>query len=124
MAKIRESGEDYLETILVLHNKSGYVRSIDVANETGFSKPSISRAMGILKEEGLITIDKGGQLIFTDEGRRRAESVYERHIVITDFLEQVLGVSHDNAERDACKIEHDLSDETYEKLKSFAKNHK
>lgn len=120
MSKILESGEDYLETILILHNKLGYVRSVDVAVETGYSKPSVSRAMGILKNAGYITVDRGGQLILTEAGKKKAESIYERHLIITDFFENILGVSHENAERDACKIEHDLSDESYEKLKEFA----
>lgn len=121
MAKILESGEDYLETILMLYNKTGYVRSVDVANETGYSKPSISRAMGILKDEGMITVDPGGQLILTEKGRQRAEAIYDRHVVITEFLEKVIGVSHETAEKDACKIEHDISEETFEKLKKFSK---
>ncbi len=122
MAKILESGEDYLETILILHNRTGYVRSIDVAGETGYSKPSVSRAVGILRDEGLLEIDPGGQLILTASGRKRAEAIYERHVVITEFLEKVLNVSHENAEHDACKIEHDLSDETYEKIKKYSLN--
>lgn len=116
---IYESGEDYLETILLLHNKTGFVRSVDIANELNFSKPSISRAMGILRENGLITVEPGGQIRLTPEGRAKAESVYERHVVITDFFESVLGVDKETSEHDACKIEHIISEESYGKLKKF-----
>lgn len=116
---IYESGEDYLETILMLHNETGFVRSVDIAEKLGFSKPSISRAMNILKEQGFITVGAGGQIILTDIGRERAESIYERHVILTEFFRDVLGVSEENASRDACKAEHDLSAESYEKLKEF-----
>ena len=116
---IYESGEDYLETILLLHEKTGFVRSVDIACELNYSKPSISRAMNILKESGYITVQAGGQILLTEEGRKKAESIYERHVNITRFLEEVLSVSHENAEHDACKIEHIISDESYEKLKRF-----
>ncbi len=114
-----ESREDYLETILLLMKKTGNVRSIDVANELGYSKPSISRAVGILKENGYITVDENGYISFTAEGLRLAESIYERHITIKKFFVEVLGVSEKTAEQDACKIEHILSEESYEKLKNF-----
>lgn len=118
---LHESGEDYLETILILHNKTGYVRSIDIATELGYSKPSVSRAMGILKTNGYITVEPSGQILLTEEGRKKAESVYNRHLVITEFLES-LGVSKENAELDACKIEHIISEETFSKIKeNFAK---
>lgn len=116
---IRESGEDYLETILILHRKNGFVRSIDVASELGYSKPSISRAMGILKTDGYITVEPSGQLILTDKGLAKAEQVYGRHVMLREFLHDTLGVSEENAEADACRIEHILSEETYSKLKSF-----
>ena len=116
---IRESGEDYLETILILHRKTGFVRSIDVANELGYSKPSISRAMGILKTDGYITVEPNGQLILTDKGLAKAEQVYGRHVMLRKFLHDTLGVSEENAEADACRIEHILSEETYSRLKSF-----
>ena len=116
---IYESGEDYLETILLLHEKTGFVRSVDIACELNYSKPSISRAVNILKESGYITVGAGGQIILTEEGRKKAESIYERHVNITRFLEDVLCVSHVNAEHDACKIEHIISEESYEKLKRF-----
>ncbi len=116
-----ESREDYLETILLLLEKKGSVRSIDIANELGYSKPSISRAMGILKENDYIKIDSGGYISFTESGRRLAESVYERHTAIKRFFIEILGVSEKTAEQDACKIEHILSDESFEKLKNFSR---
>ena len=119
---IRESGEDYLETILILHRKTGFVRSIDVANELGYSKPSISRAVGILKSDGYITVEPNGQLILTETGLAKAEQVYGRHIMLRKFLHDTLGVSEENAEADACRIEHILSEETYSKLKCFIEN--
>ncbi len=121
---IYESGEDYLETILLLHKKTGFVRSIDIANELSYSKPSISRAMNILKENGLITVESGGQIILTEQGRAKAEAVYERHVVIKEFLENVLKVSAETASHDACKIEHIISDESYQKLKEFTAENK
>ena len=119
---IRESGEDYLETILILHRKTGFVRSIDVAHELGYSKPSISRAVGILKSDGYITVEPNGQLVLTNTGLAKAEQVYGRHVLLRKFLKDTLGVSEENAEADACRIEHILSEETYSKLKSFIEN--
>lgn len=119
---IYESGEDYLETILLLNKKTGYVRSVDIANELNYSKPSISRAMGILKENGFITVENGGQIVLTDLGRAKAEQVYERHVTITAFFE-MLGVSPETAEHDACKIEHIISGESYLRLKEFMAGH-
>ena len=115
--KLQESGENYLETILILKNKQGYVRSVDVANELGFSKPSISRAMGILKNDGYITVEVGGNIQLTQKGSELAESVYERHRAITRFLNEKLGVDKDIAEKDACRIEHIISPETFESIK-------
>lgn len=116
---IYESGEDYLETILLLHKKTGYVRSVDIADQLGYSKPSISRAMGILKNDGYITVERGGQIMLTTEGKAKAEKVYGRHVMLYEFLNKILGVSEENAERDACRIEHILSEETCSKLKAF-----
>ncbi len=121
---IHESGEDYLETILILHKNTGFVRSIDIANELGYSKPSISRAVGILKSDGYITVEPNGQIVLTDSGKAKAEQVYERHLMLRKFLTDILGVSADNSEQDACRIEHILSEETYEKLKSFVESYK
>ncbi len=120
---IYESGEDYLETILILHNTTGFVRSIDVANKLGYSKPSISRAISILKENGYITVEKSGELVLTDLGKEKAEGIYLRHLVIKDFLVSVLGVNEDTANADACKIEHDISEESFTKLKAFLEEH-
>lgn len=117
--EIKESGENYLETILMLKNKNGNVRSVDVATELGFSKPSISRAMGILKNAGFIEIEHNGNIILTKDGYKRASAIYDRHITITEFLSQILGVSEENAENDACRIEHVISEETFLKLKNF-----
>lgn len=96
----------------------GYVRSVDIATELGFSKPSISRAMGILKEAGYIIVEPTGNIVLTDMGMDKAEQVYERHIVITKYLERVLGVSSKVAESDACRIEHIISEESFSKIKS------
>lgn len=121
---IRESGEDYLETILILHKKTGFVRSIDIANELGYSKPSISRAVSILKSDGYINVEKNGQIVLTESGRLKAEQVYDRHLMLRRFLSEILGVSAENSEQDACRIEHILSEETYSKLKKFIENYK
>lgn len=113
--KRQESLEDYLETILVL-NKSGAVRSIDVANKMNFSKPSVSVAMKNLKSKELITIDDNGFITLTDAGSKIAERIYERHRILTKALVN-LGVSEEIAREDACRIEHDISDETFTKIK-------
>ena len=121
--KLQESGENYLETILVLKKRLGYVRSVDVAAELGYSKPSVSRAMGILKNEDYVTIEPNGNICLTDKGMEKAASVYDRHITITRYLSEVLGVDLHTAEADACRIEHIISQETFEKIKAhLAKN--
>jgi len=117
--KIQESGENYLETILRLQKKNGSVRSIDIANEMDYSKPSISRAMGILRENGLIEMEHNGQIHLTESGLQMAEAIYERHRIICDFLINMLGVSPDTAENDACKIEHIVSNETFAAIKKI-----
>jgi len=114
--KVYESGENYLETILMLKQEKGHVRSIDVANKLGFSKPSVSRAMNILKQEGLITFEANGLINLTTTGLEKAKSVLERHIIITKFLHEHLGISAENAEKDACRIEHVISEETFKKM--------
>ena len=111
-----ESGEMYLETILVLSKSKKDVRSIDISEEMGFSKPSVSRAVGLLKNGGYITVSKDGFILLTDGGRQIAEKIYDRHNVITDFLVSI-GVSRDTAAKDACKIEHDISDESLDAIK-------
>lgn len=113
---LRKSAEDYLETILILQNEMGVVRSIDVANYLGFSKPSVSRAVASLRKEGYCTMQEDGQLLLTEKGKASAARVYERHVVLTELLTS-LGVSHENATNDACLIEHVMSDETFEKIK-------
>lgn len=119
MSKLRQSGEDYLETILILSKKGG-VRSVDVAAEMNVSKPSVSRAMGILKNGGFIKIDKNGYITFTEEGREIAEKIYERHTVLTDWLVGI-GVNEKTASEDACRLEHNFSSESFNKLKSHIK---
>lgn len=116
---LHESGEDYLETIYLLTRQNAFVRSVDIANELGFSKASISRAMRILREEGLVTVAGDGGIKLTKAGTRRAITVYERHTLITDFFAQYLGVNPVTAEKDACKIEHVISEETYLRLRSY-----
>ena len=118
--KIQESAENYLEAILVLMQKNGQVRSIDVAHYTGFSKPSISRAVGLLRDNGYVSIDQNGLLGLTESGMQIATSIYERHTVLTAFL-TALGVDAETAAEDACRIEHVLSEETFDKLKQHAK---
>lgn len=119
---LQESGEMYLETILVLSNKMGNVRSIDVCEYMGFSKPSVSRAIGLLKKGGYIVVDGNGHLILTDSGKEIADKIYERHNVLTEFLVQ-LGVNRNTAAEDACKMEHDISDESITAIKRFVAGH-
>ena len=114
--KLQESGEMYLETIYVLQEKKPYVRSIDVATEMNFSKPSVSRAMGILKSNGYITIAADGKITLTEEGERIACKTYERHNVLTKALIKI-GVDPSVAEEDACRVEHVISDETFDAIK-------
>lgn len=118
-----ESGEMYLETILVLTKRmgKGAVRSIDIATETGYSKPSVSRAVGILKDGGFIEISDGGYITLTDDGENVASTIYERHVTLTDFFVRI-GVKKETAAADACKIEHCLSTETFDKLKKHIKS--
>lgn len=117
---IQESGEMYIETIYMLTRENANVRSIDVCERMGYSKPSVSRAIGILKKDGYITVDSSGYITLTAEGRTIAEKMYERHTMLSRFLEE-LGVSADVAASDACKIEHAISDESFEAIKAFAK---
>ncbi len=121
--KMLESGENYIETILVLQKRSGHVHSVDVANELGYSRASVSRAMGILRKKELITIDELGHIHFTPQGFELAEKIYERHHILTSFLEKTLKVSPETAQADACRIEHVISDETFEQMKAFLLEH-
>ena len=118
-----ESGEMYLETILILQQRIRNVRSIDISEEMQFSKPSVSRAVKLLKTNGYINVDPNGYITFTDKGREVAEEIYERHQVLTKCLIS-LGVSEETASKDACKIEHDLSKETFEAIKEHMKHHR
>ena len=111
-----ESGEMYLETILVLSQKKPYVRAIDIGEHMGYSKPSVSRAMGLLKEGGYVRVDPDGHITLTDAGREVAETIYERHTVLTDILTG-LGVEPEIAVEDACKMEHYISDTSFQALK-------
>ena len=115
--KIQESAENYLEAILVIHNRQGNVRSIDIANELSFSKPSVSVAMKNLRTNGYIDVDKDGFITLLDKGREIAEKIYERHTLISGWL-TAMGVSPDVAAEDACRIEHVISAETFEALKA------
>lgn len=114
-----ESGENYLETILRLKEKNGAVRSVDIARELNFSKPSVSRAIGILKSDGYITIEAGGEIELTSKGLEKAESVYERHKLLTEFLQKVAGVDQTAAEENACRMEHIISDDVFQGIKDF-----
>lgn len=119
---IQESAENYLETILMLKNKQGYVRSIDIANHLNFTKASVSVAMKSFREEGYITVGNDGNISLTEKGRVIAEKVYEKHQVIAKAL-MALGVDETTAYEDSCKIEHDISDESFEKLKEHLNKH-
>ena len=117
---LQESGEMYLESIYVLSKKNNNVRSIDVVEYMGFSKPSVSRAVSLLKKGGFLSVDKNGYLFLTEEGLRVAENIYNRHNILTEFLIK-LGVDKETASQDACKMEHDISNETLNAIKKFTK---
>ena len=119
--RIKESAENYLETILMLKNKNGSVRSIDIANELSYTKASVSVAMKSFREEGYVTVDKVGNISLTEKGVLIAEKMYERHKIIAKAL-MALGVSEETAYKDSCKIEHDISTESFEKIKDFLIN--
>lgn len=114
--KLYESAEDYLETILILQSKNGVVHAIDIAKEMNFSKPSVSIAMHKLEDNGYIGINKKGEIRLTESGAEIAKRIYDRHLTLTEILVK-MGVPHDQAVIDACKIEHDLSEESYQALK-------
>ena len=120
---VRESGEMYLEAILVLAKKSRYVRSIDVSEYLGYSKPSVSRAMGILREGGYILVEKDGAITLTDSGKKLAETIYERHTVLSELLIR-LGVDEKTATDDACRIEHVISDKSFQAIKQYYYQHR
>lgn len=116
---LKESGEMYLESIYVLLQKNGTVRSLDIAEHMRFSKPSISRAVGLLKQDNYITVDSDGYIALTPKGQDIAKKIYERHTVLTKLLVS-LGVDEDIAAEDACKIEHNISDVSFDAIKSLA----
>ena len=118
--QIRESAEDYLEAILVLSKQGGGVRSVDIASMLGVSKPSVSHAMKLLREDGYIAMDRYGTVTLLEKGEEIAMRIYERHQVLTKMLEG-LGVTEEVAKADACKLEHDISDESFEKIKEHLK---
>ena len=118
--QIRESAEDYLEAILVLSKQGGGVRSVDIASMLGVSKPSVSHAMKLLREDGYIAMDRYGTVTLLEKGEKIAVRIYERHQVLTKMLEG-LGVSEEVAKADACKLEHDISNESFEKIKEHLK---
>ncbi len=117
--RMRESGENYLETILMLKNKNGYVRSIDIATELDYTKASISRAMSILKKDDFIQMEPNGHILLTNKGMAKASEIYERHRLISKYLVETLKIDEQIADRDACRIEHVISQETLDAIKSF-----
>lgn len=121
--RLQESGEMYLETILILSRKQSVVRAVDVGDFMGFSKPSVSRAIGLLKSGGYVTVTENGHLSLTECGMEVAEKIYERHYMLTEFLIR-LGVDPGQATEDACKMEHDISDASFEAIKKHFENTK
>jgi iron-dependent transcriptional regulator len=119
---LQESGENYLETILMLQQQNGSVRSIDIATHMNFTKASVSRAMSILKRENYILMEADGNIILTETGLAKANAVLERHLLLTRFLRENLGISEETAEKDACRIEHVISPETFTGIKKLIKN--
>lgn len=119
--RLQESGEMYLEAILVLHRNRGHVRSVDISEYLGYSKPSVSRAVGLLKSGAYIQVENDGSITLTDTGREIAEKIYERHTVLTELLLK-LGVSREVAAEDACKLEHAFSDESFNAIKKLVES--
>ena len=120
--KLHESGEMYLETILILNGQKPHVRSIDIADYMNFSKPSVSRAVNLLKSEGYIVVDNSGYIKLTESGKAVAEKIYDRHTGLSEYL-MMLGVSKETADKDACAIEHVISDESFEAIKKHIATH-
>ncbi len=122
--KLHSSGEDYLEAVLMLQQKHGMVRSIDLARHMGYSKPSISHAVGVLRDGGFLTVDPGGFLLLTDIGREVAEKIYERHQFFTQWLIGA-GIDPETAEQDACRMEHGISQKSFEQIRdAYSANQK
>lgn len=119
--KLHASGEDYLESILILKNRKGFVRSIDVAAFMNYSKPSVSHAVSLLRDGGFIMVDDNGYLDLTSAGKAVAEKIYERHVFFKSILMKA-GVEEQTAEQEACRIEHDISDDTFLKIKDYYGN--
>jgi len=119
---MQESGENYLETVLKLKEKNGTVRSIDIAREMNFSKPSVSRAMGILREDGFITMEHSGEIELTEKGKEKANEIYGRHRLLTRFIRHITGVDEEMAERNACRMEHILDQEVVDGIRAFMDN--
>ncbi len=119
---IQESGEMYLESIYVLLSRKEHVRSIDICEYMSFSKPSVSRAVGNLKQSGHITVDGDGYISLTESGRALARKIYERHTILEELFVKI-GVSRETASEDACRVEHHISDETFEALKNYMRSH-
>ena len=117
--KLQESGENYLETILLLEMRNGTVRAVDIANELGYSKPSVTRAMGVLKKAGLVDQELYGTIQLTEAGRKRANEIYDRHVLIKEFLMTVLSLDARTAETDACRIEHIVSQTTIDRIRAL-----
>jgi len=118
---MQESGENYLETILILGERNGTVRSIDIANELGYAKPSVSRAVRLLIERGLVIMEPSGELTLTADGFDMASAIYERHKIISRFFVELLHVDKDIADRDACRIEHVISEYSFERIKDYVR---
>ena len=119
-----ESREDYLETILILQKKNGFVRSVDVAKHMGVSKPSVSRAMDVLSSGGYITFGLGNMIKLTEEGEKKAESVYGRHVLLTDFFVKITGVPREQAEENACRVEHAIDSDVEQGIRNWMEKNK
>lgn len=119
-----ESGEDYLEAILILKNKNGSCRSVDIAKYLGYSKPSVSRAMGILEKNDYIEFGNRNMINFTEKGKAKAEDIYFRHQLLTDFLVKITGLSKDQAEENACRVEHDIDADVVDGIKNWMEKNK
>lgn len=122
MAELHESGEDYLEAILRLQKENGVARAVDVARKLNVSKPSVSRAMSLLMESGYVELTSIGCLDFTEKGRAKAEEIYSRHVLLTKFLMKIAGIPEEQAEANACKIEHDIDDDVKAGIERWMKN--
>jgi len=119
-----ESGEDYLEAILMIWNEKNECHAIDVARKLNVSKPSVSRAMGILKEDGYIFVDESLHINLTEKGRAKAEDIYDRHQLLTEFLQKITGVDEEQAEQNACRVEHVIDSDIVRGIKNWMKNNK